>query len=168
VDESDHYVGNLHPGVIDVILNVDFPAGVPQQPDEGVSEDGIAEVADVRRFVGIDAGVLDQNLSRWNFGGRLPIGRELRGQEGSINFDIQISWGRNLNLGNALDWAHFSPNRLGNLQWGRAQRLGERKDGNGKVAEFNLRRLFDHYRRQRRIRIPLLETVTESLGKTML
>jgi hypothetical protein len=60
--ESHHYVGDLHAGVIDVVLDIDFPAGVTQQTDEGIAEDGVAQVADVGGLVGIDAGVLDQNF----------------------------------------------------------------------------------------------------------
>ena len=46
------------------------------------------------------------------------------GQEGSIDFDIQIARGRNLDFSNALDGADLSPNGFGNFQWGRAQRSG--------------------------------------------
>ena len=38
-------------------------AGGAQQADEGVTQDGVAKVTDVRGLVGIDRGVLDQNLA---------------------------------------------------------------------------------------------------------
>ena len=63
MQESDDYVRNLHARVVDVVLHVDFPAGEFQQTNERVSEDRIAQMADVRGFVGIDAGVFDQNLA---------------------------------------------------------------------------------------------------------
>ena len=49
-----------------------------QQPHERVAENGIAQVADVRRFVGIDAGVLDQNLARKLRRGGRPGGERSR------------------------------------------------------------------------------------------
>ncbi len=61
-------VGDLHAGVVDVVLNVHFPAGKSQQADKRVAEDGVAQMADVGSLVGIDAGMLDQNLPRWNCG----------------------------------------------------------------------------------------------------
>src|ERR1700704_2691071 len=47
MQKTDYYIGYLHSGVVDVILDVDFPAGKEQQADECVSEDGVAEVSDV-------------------------------------------------------------------------------------------------------------------------
>ena len=38
-------------------------AGGAQQANEGVAEDRVAQVADVRGLVGIDAGVLDEDLA---------------------------------------------------------------------------------------------------------
>src|ERR1044071_8165803 len=61
---TEIYTLSLHDALpIYVILNIYFPAGIAQKPHERVSENGIAEVADVRGFVGIDAGVLDENFS---------------------------------------------------------------------------------------------------------
>ena len=59
VDEAENYVGNLHAGVVDVILDFDQAAGVTQEAREGVAQDRVANVADVGGFVWIDAGVLD-------------------------------------------------------------------------------------------------------------
>ncbi len=61
--ETDYDVGYLDAGVVDVVLHIDLLAGGAEEADEGVSQDGIAEVADVRGFVGIDAGVLDDDVS---------------------------------------------------------------------------------------------------------
>jgi hypothetical protein len=66
VQKPDHHVGNLHAGVVDVVLNVHFPAGKTQQADKRVAENGVAQMSDVRGFVGIDAGVLDQNFAGRN------------------------------------------------------------------------------------------------------
>ncbi len=62
--EAHDHVGHLHAGVVDVVLHVDFLTGSAKETDEGVSENGIAKVADVRGLVGIDAGVLDQCMDQ--------------------------------------------------------------------------------------------------------
>ncbi len=61
--EADHHIGHLHSGVVNVILYVNRVAGGPQQPDEGIAENGIAQMPDVCRLVGINAGMFDQNLA---------------------------------------------------------------------------------------------------------
>ncbi len=67
--EAYDYVCDLHSGVVDVVLHVDVASGGAEEAHEGVAEDGVAQVADVGGFVGIDAGVLDENLARWQFRG---------------------------------------------------------------------------------------------------
>ena len=62
VSEADDDVGYLHAGVVDVVLHVDALACGFEQAHEGVSQDGVAQVADVRGLVGIDAGVLHQGV----------------------------------------------------------------------------------------------------------
>ena len=57
---ADDHVGNLHAGVVDVVLHVDLVPVRAQQAHEGVAENGVAQVADVRGLVGIDAGVFDK------------------------------------------------------------------------------------------------------------
>ena len=72
MQKSDDDVGDLHAGVVDVVLHIDFAAGDAQQANKGIAQDRVAQVADVGGLVGIDAGVLDQNLAGRNFGlGRL-------------------------------------------------------------------------------------------------
>ena len=62
VQESHHHIGHLHAGVVDIVLHIDLLSGGAQQADEGVAQNGVAQVADVRGLVGIDAGVLDQGM----------------------------------------------------------------------------------------------------------
>jgi hypothetical protein len=66
MSESHDHVSNLHASVVNVILNVDFPSCKTQKPDEGVAKNCISQVADVGGLVGIDARVLDENLSGGN------------------------------------------------------------------------------------------------------
>ena len=62
--KPDHHVGHLHAGVVDVVLHFHAPARRAQHAHEGVAQDGVAQVADVRGLVGIDIGVLDNDLAR--------------------------------------------------------------------------------------------------------
>ena len=64
VRETNDHIGHLHTGIVDVILHIHFPARITQQPNKRVSEHRIPQVTDMRRLVGINAGVLDQNLAR--------------------------------------------------------------------------------------------------------
>ena len=48
-------------------MDIDFLAGGAQQADEGVAENRIAQVADVRGLVGIDAGVLYKRMQAAGF-----------------------------------------------------------------------------------------------------
>ena len=63
--EADGDVRDLDAGVVDVVLDLDDAAQIAEQPAEGVSERGVAQVADVRGLVRVDGGVLDDGL----FGG---------------------------------------------------------------------------------------------------
>jgi glycerol-3-phosphate responsive antiterminator len=60
MQKAHHHIGHLHAGVVDVVLHVDLLAGGAQQAHKRVAENGVAQVADVRGLVGIDAGVLDK------------------------------------------------------------------------------------------------------------
>ncbi len=51
VKKSENYVGDLDARVVDVVLNFDVAAGVAEDADEGVAQDGVAQVADVRGFI---------------------------------------------------------------------------------------------------------------------
>ena len=61
--EPDDDVGDLHAGVVDVVLDLDLAAEKAQQPAEGVAERRVAEVPDVRRLVRVDRRVLDDGLA---------------------------------------------------------------------------------------------------------
>ncbi len=104
VRKSNHHIGNLHAGVVDVVLNIDFPARIAQQPDERVPENGIAQMPDVRSFVRIDARVLDQNLAGECVGRWIVIRAQGGSHPGAVDLDIQIPGRRDLQLGNTFDW----------------------------------------------------------------
>ena len=60
--EADDDVGHLHAGVVDVVLHFDRVAAEAQHAHERVAERRVAKVADVRRLVRVDRGVLDDGL----------------------------------------------------------------------------------------------------------
>ena len=62
MDKAHHHIGNLHAGVVNVVLDLHALAAETQQPHEGVAKDGVPQVADVRGLVGIDTRMLDENL----------------------------------------------------------------------------------------------------------
>ena len=64
--KPNYHVGNLYAGIVDVVLDIHFPAGKSQQTDERVSQHSVAQVSDMRGLVGIDAGVFDQNFAGWS------------------------------------------------------------------------------------------------------
>ena len=61
--KADHDIGNLHACIVDVILHFHVIACGSQHPDKGVAENGIAQMSDVRGLVGIDVGMLDDDLA---------------------------------------------------------------------------------------------------------
>ena len=79
MQKSDHDVGDLDAGVVDVVLHVDFVAGGAEKTHKCVAENGVAQMADVRGFVGIDGGMLNERmpLRRWRVCSR-------RGQRGGL------------------------------------------------------------------------------------
>jgi len=72
VQEADDHVSHLHAGVVDVVLHLHPPAVEAEQAHEAVAQDGVAQVPDVGRLVGIDVGVLHDGLA--------GVGLELRPQ----------------------------------------------------------------------------------------
>src|SRR5262249_46653185 len=64
LQEADGEVRDLHPGIVDVVLDLDRLAEKPQAPDQGVAEHGVAEVSNVRGLVRVDVRVLDDPLAR--------------------------------------------------------------------------------------------------------
>ena len=61
--EADGDVRDLDAGVVDVVLDLDLAAEEAEQPSERVAQRGVAKVADVRRLVRVDRGVLDDRLA---------------------------------------------------------------------------------------------------------
>ncbi len=63
VMECRHYVGNLDASVVDVILHFHRAAARFQHTHESVAQNGIAQVTDMGRFVGVDISVFDDDFA---------------------------------------------------------------------------------------------------------
>ena len=63
VDETRDDVGHLDAGVVQVVLHLDLEAEELQGAHEHVPQNGVAQVPDVGRLVGVDVGVLDDHLA---------------------------------------------------------------------------------------------------------
>ena len=64
MEQAGDDVGDLDAGVVEIVLHLDVVAQEALAADEDVAEHGVAQVADVRRLVGVDVGVLDDDLAR--------------------------------------------------------------------------------------------------------
>src|ERR1019366_1467422 len=121
-----------------------FPAGEAQQADKGVPEDGVAQVADVRRLVGIDAGVLNQNLPGWDCGCGFFIGGQSCGQRIALYPRVDVSRSGDFQLFEAFDEAKPVDNFLRYLARSLAEFFGEFKGQRQRVfSQLDLGRLLD-------------------------
>src|SRR6185369_16490170 len=123
----------------------------PENAHERVAQNGIADVADVRRFVGIDAGVLDHLLRTieivaWSRSGWTSKQAE---QFGAIEEDVDVTRARDFNARDFVDVLELRFEFLGQGAWvlfltGRL--LDEfrefERDGEGQIAELRTRRHF--------------------------
>src|SRR6266478_6236847 len=91
MEETDDYVCDLHACVIDVVLHIHRSARGAEQANEGIAENGVAEMTHVRGFVGVDAGVLDENLACGDFRRRLFVSGYGGRDRGAIDADVDVS-----------------------------------------------------------------------------
>ena len=149
--EADDDVRDLDAGIVDVVLDADLPAGfvavAAQEAGEGVAEDGVAEMADVRGFVGVDAGVLDETETGTAEIGVLVAGHALD-DEGAVEPDVEVAGAGNLKGGDAGQVGELRGQGLLQLlsddAGSLAEALGQLKgDGQGELAEDDGWRLLD-------------------------
>src|SRR5215469_10589028 len=149
MQETDDDIRDLHSGVVDVVLNVNFPLRKTKKTDKCVAENGVAEVSDVRGLVGIDAGVLDENLARGDVGGGLVISRKSAGERGAVDTGIDVSRAGEFELVETFDGADIGDDFLGNHARRLAQFLRQLKGQRQRVfAEFDSGWLFDDHAAQ--------------------
>ena len=99
--EADDHVGDLNAGVVDVVLRFDRRPLEAERADQRIAERGVAQVADVRRLVRVDGGVLDDRLVT---GGvrRRDLAARAGDEEGRpIQIQVQIAVGRGGDPGDA-------------------------------------------------------------------
>ena len=103
--KADHHVGDLHAGVVDVVLHFDRVAAELQRAHQRVAERGVAKVADVRRLVRIDGGVLDDRLLRPRGRRRQRARQAEPGQEKgrAIEKHVEVAVGRGVDTGHTGD-----------------------------------------------------------------
>ena len=156
VDEADHHVGHLNAGVVDVVLHLDRDRPGAQTRGRGVSpEDRVAQMADVRRLVRIDVGVLDDDLARRNARcrgrnarcahrvrrgargrGEDRCGKQSGGELRTVEEQVQIARAFDPELAHPgrqpppgakrrRDVARLHFQRLGEMEWGREGEVAE-------------------------------------------
>ena len=150
--ETDDDVGDLHAGVVDVVLHPDLVAGFvavgAEQALKGVAQNGVAQMADVRGLVGVDAGVLDQaKAGTADIGvaiGSDARGRRRRDRGGCSGSRRRQSRPRRRPRSAAEIGVELGRKFGGDGARSFAQTLGELKgDGQGEFAERDVGRLLD-------------------------
>ncbi len=156
--EADHDVGDLDAGVVDVVLDLDLGAGGAQAADQGVAQHGVAQVADVGGLVGVDVGVLDDDLGPRGGPGRGAGPEQVREERAAAQAEVEEP--RSLDAGHGLQerqrvvagrggdaCGDGSGDLLGDGAGGTAQRLGQRqRAGPRQVAELAARRHLQRHR----------------------
>ena len=71
VDKAHDHVSDLHPSVVNVVLHLHLVSPELEQANEGVAQNRIAQMPDVGSLVGVDAGVLYNDLAWARGQGRL-------------------------------------------------------------------------------------------------
>ena len=158
--ESDDDVGDLDAGVVDVVLHLDRHAAKPLHAHERVAERRIPKVADVRRLVRVDGGVLDDGLRSSIVHRRSSIvgRRQLSARERDpIEVDVQVAVRRGVDARDAVDRAERGRELLRDRPWRFAQ-PPRQLEGNRRrqIAELALRRILDRQLGQR-VRRKLIE-----------
>jgi hypothetical protein len=62
IHETDNNVGDLDPGVVDIVLDLDALSGRLEDALKRVAEDRISDVADMCGLIRVDGRVLDADL----------------------------------------------------------------------------------------------------------
>ena len=142
--EAHHHVGHLHAGVVDVVLHLDAMAARAQHAHERVAQRGVAQVADVRRLVGIDVGVLDDDLFARAGGGLGLAAQQRRGVGAAVEPDVDVAVAGHFHRRHAGDGADLLDQLGGDLLGRLPQLLGQlKRRRHGHFAELALPRLLD-------------------------
>ena len=144
MQKARHDVGDLDARVVEIVLDLDGMAQPAQHADEDVSENRVAQVTDVGRLVGIDVGVLDDDLSRARRG-RRDSGKQGADEGPAVEEEIEVAPALDLRLAHAGGEGHGR----GELGRDRARRFPERfreveRDGAGEISHRDPGRPLEH------------------------
>ena len=97
----------------------------------------------MRRFVGVDVGVFDDDFSGYGLGGLRGLGQDAAGISAAVEPDVDIPVTRDFKLGHAIDRAE-SFDQLGGNGFRRSLKLPREmeRDRDRQLAERGLLRLF--------------------------
>ena len=96
MQKPHHNIRNLHAGIVDVVLHIDLLPIRPQNPHKRIAQDRIAQMPHMRGLVGIDTGVLHQDMQpRVRLRTNVVL-RQRRGQGCAIHVDIEVPSARRL------------------------------------------------------------------------
>src|SRR5271166_1635107 len=103
----------------------------------------------MRGFVGIDAGVFDQNFARRDFAARLVVTSQRSGQFSALHLGVDVAGAGQFELLEAIEWSDAVDDLFRNLAGSLAQPLGQLERQRKRVlAQFHSRRLFHDNLRQ--------------------
>src|SRR5262249_53201346 len=122
----------------------DAIAAGAQHAHEGVAEHGVAQVADVGGLVGVDVGVLDDDLLARALDAFGRAGEQRCAVRAAVEADVDVAVAGDLHRLDATDGADLFGELGGNLLGRLAQLLGELEGGGERnLAELALARLLD-------------------------
>ena len=141
--EAHNHVGDLNPGIVDVILHFDFAPRRLENSNKCVSYRGISKMANVGRFIGVDVRVFDNNLARVR--GKSTKAATAYGS-GPVQENVDISCARHLHPFDTVDLSGPRDQFLGNHPRGLLDlpRQFER-DRSREFAKLNFRSLIENH-----------------------
>jgi len=141
--KADDDVGDLHAGVVDIVLHLDVFTGVAQDTCDRVAQNGVANVADMRGLVGVNAGVFDDDFfrRRGRFGRRCcHCALQRPPERGAVKESVEVAGAGHFEQGDSRNGWKAGGNFLSNLAGRALQALGQLKtNGRSRFAEFELR-----------------------------
>ena len=147
VMKADDDVGHLHAGVIDVVLHLHALATRAHHAHECIAQRGVAQMPDMRRFIGVDVGVLDDDLAAGRGCGFGRWGKQSLRIAGSVDTDVDVSAAGHLERRDTRNRTNFSHQFRCNLARRLLQLFGQLEcGGHGQFAEIALLGLLDGHR----------------------
>src|SRR5579859_2076206 len=168
IKKAHHHIRHLDAGVVDIVLYIDVCAGGAQQTDKGIAQNRIPQVPDVCGLVGIDAGVLDQNLlGRVGFHPWVGLQQQTSGLL-PVHSGIDVTRARDFKLFKTRYGSESGDDFFGNFARRFAQSLCQFKAQRQRIlAQAHVRRLVHHNSRQFKV-ILLFEKIAYPLDKLLL